>query len=100
MKIFASTTAIAAGLAAALALGTAHAAVAEVIVAAAPQAVLSTTDATAPVQSASVQSPSVQPAFVLHEFSTVPEPQVFAMMLLGLCLIGFRASRITDEKFK
>ncbi len=29
----------------------------------------------------------------------VPEPEVFAMMLLGLCLIGYRATRDSDEKF-
>lgn len=31
--------------------------------------------------------------------SAVPEPEVFAMMLLGLVLIGYRASRDSDEKF-
>ena len=30
----------------------------------------------------------------------LPEPEVFAMMLLGLVLIGYRASRDNDEKFK
>jgi hypothetical protein len=30
----------------------------------------------------------------------LPEPEVFAMMLLGLVLIGYRASRDSDEKFK
>ena len=102
MKIFASTTAIAARLGAALvlSLGTAHAAVTEVIFAAAPQAVITRSHAAAQLQRAPAQIPSEPRAFVRHEFSTVPEPQVFAMMLLGLCLIGFRASRITDEKFK
>jgi hypothetical protein len=32
--------------------------------------------------------------------SELPEPEVFAMMLLGLCLIGYRASRDSSEKFK
>jgi hypothetical protein len=32
--------------------------------------------------------------------SELPEPEVFAMMLLGLVLIGYRASRDSDEKFK
>lgn len=32
--------------------------------------------------------------------SELPEPEVFAMMLLGLCLIGYRASRHSDEKFE
>lgn len=40
-------------------------------------------------------------AFITNiTMSHVPEPEVFAMMLLGLCLIGFRASRDSDEKFK
>jgi hypothetical protein len=34
------------------------------------------------------------------EMSELPEPEVFAMMLLGLVLIGYRASRDSDEKFK
>ena len=32
--------------------------------------------------------------------SELPEPEVFAMMLLGLLLIGWRASRHSDEKFE
>lgn len=32
--------------------------------------------------------------------SELPEPEVFAMMLLGLILIGYRASRHSDEKFE
>lgn len=32
--------------------------------------------------------------------SELPEPEVFAMMLLGLVLIGYRASRDSNEKFK
>jgi hypothetical protein len=32
--------------------------------------------------------------------SDLPEPAVFAMMLLGLVLIGYRASRDSSEKFK
>lgn len=32
--------------------------------------------------------------------SELPEPEVFLMMLVGLCLIGYRASRISDEKFE
>lgn len=31
--------------------------------------------------------------------SELPEPEVFLMMLVGLCLIGYRASRVSDEKF-
>lgn len=32
--------------------------------------------------------------------SELPEPEVFAMMLVGLVLIGYRASRVSNEKFK
>lgn len=32
--------------------------------------------------------------------SELPEPEVFAMMLVGLILIGYRASRHSSEKFK
>jgi hypothetical protein len=32
--------------------------------------------------------------------SELPEPEVFLMMLLGLVLIGYRASRVNGEKFK
>lgn len=34
------------------------------------------------------------------QMSELPEPEVFAMMLLGLVLIGYRASRDSSEKFK
>ena len=32
--------------------------------------------------------------------SELPEPEVLAMMLVGLILIGYRASRDSSEKFK
>lgn len=32
--------------------------------------------------------------------SELPEPEVFAMMLVGLLLIGYRATRHSTEKFK
>jgi len=32
--------------------------------------------------------------------SELPEPEVFAMMLLGLLLIGYKASRDSSEKFE
>jgi hypothetical protein len=32
--------------------------------------------------------------------SELPEPEVFLMMLVGLCLIGYRASKVSDEKFE
>ena len=31
--------------------------------------------------------------------SELPEPEVFAMMLVGLVLVGYRASRHTSDKF-
>jgi hypothetical protein len=34
------------------------------------------------------------------DMSELPEPEVFGMMLLGLILIGYRASRVSDEKFQ
>jgi len=45
------------------------------------------------VQAVQVVTPPVN-------MSELPEPEVFAMMLLGLCLIGYRASRHSDEKFE
>ncbi len=51
-----------------------------------------------------VPSVAVAPApgsFVtLVHMSELPEPEVFAMMLVGLILIGYRASRDSSEKFK
>ena len=32
--------------------------------------------------------------------SDLAEPEVFAMMLLGLCLIGYRVTRDSSEKFR
>ncbi|MFC5480147.1 hypothetical protein [Massilia suwonensis] len=32
--------------------------------------------------------------------SELPEPEVFAMMLVGLILLGYRARRDSSEKFK
>lgn len=34
------------------------------------------------------------------ELSELPEPEVIAMMLVGLILIGYRASRDSSEKFE
>lgn len=34
------------------------------------------------------------------QMSELPEPEVFAMMLLGLVLIGYRARRDSGEKFQ
>jgi hypothetical protein len=40
--------------------------------------------------------PAEMPAMV----SELPEPEVFAMMLVGVILIGYRISRDSSEKFK
>jgi hypothetical protein len=40
-------------------------------------------------------------AFALSSgVSELPEPEVFAMMLVGLILLGYRARRDSSEKFK
>ena len=36
----------------------------------------------------------------LTHLSELPEPEVFAMMLVGLVLIGYRARRDSSDKFK
>jgi hypothetical protein len=38
--------------------------------------------------------------FDTAHMSELPEPEVFAMMLLGLILIGVKAGRDSSEKFK
>ena len=46
---------------------------------------------------------AVQPREVVilqSRTSDLAEPEVLAMMLLGLCLIGYRASRDSTETFK
>ena len=53
-----------------------------------------------------VQSLAVDRAFSRHTsalptvLSELPEPEVFAMMLVGLILLGYRARRDSNEKFK
>lgn len=47
----------------------------------------------APMHTAQVIAPPVN-------MPEMPEPEVFAMMLLGLVLIGYRANRHSDEKFE
>ena len=37
---------------------------------------------------------------VSQQLPELPEPEVVAMMLLGLVLIGYRATRDSSEKFK
>ncbi|GAB3462782.1 hypothetical protein GCM10027321_24760 [Massilia terrae] len=45
-------------------------------------------------------TPGVQPLLSAGLMSELPEPEVFAMMLVGLILIGYRARRESSEKFK
>lgn len=78
--------------------GSAQAALVEIAVEPALRA--STTLATGPsggdlaaMRTAQVIAPPVN-------MSELPEPEVFAMMLLGLVLIGYRANRHSDEKFE
>ena len=54
------------------------------------------------VQSAAQPGSSRHPqALVLpSRLPELPEPEVFAMMLVGLVLIGYRARRESSEKFK
>lgn len=39
-------------------------------------------------------------ATALPSMSELPEPEVLAMMVVGLILIGYKASRHSSEKFK
>jgi hypothetical protein len=89
-------------LAAALALGSlgvAHAAAIDLVPA--------TAAAAAPAQQGRAFSvpdlavtPGVSAVLPGSLMSELPEPEVFAMMLVGLVLIGYRASRDSSEKFK
>ena len=45
-------------------------------------------------------TPGVQSLLPGSLMSELPEPEVFAMMLVGLVLIGYRARRDSSEKFK
>ena len=42
----------------------------------------------------------LQALLPVASLSELPEPEVFAMMLLGLVLIGYRASRDSNETFR
>ena len=44
--------------------------------------------------------PRHQPVTPPASMSELPEPEVLAMMLVGLVLIGYRASRDSSEKFE
>ena len=56
----------------------------------------------APPAPARLVDGSVRPQAALPpaSMSELPEPDVFAMMLVGLILLGFRARRDSNEKFK
>jgi len=75
------------------------AAIAALLLACVPASALPvvTTGATASVPAPPRASAPLLPAAPMSE---LPEPEVFAMMLLGLVLIGYRASRDSDEKFR
>lgn len=49
-----------------------------------------------------IVAPAVAPSsdLVTVHMSELPEPEVFAMMLVGLVLLGYRARRDSNEKFK
>ena len=54
-----------------------------------------------PIQShAGAASPSREAFALPSGISELPEPEVFAMMLVGLVLLGYRARRDSSEKFK
>jgi hypothetical protein len=55
-----------------------------------------------PVQARAAEPGAGPPAaFALpSSISELPEPEVFAMMLVGLILLGYRARRDSSEKFK
>lgn len=68
--------------------GVAHAAAIELVV---PARVHPVADISLVARHAVVAPPAM---------SELPEPEVFAMMLVGVILIGYRASRHSSEKFK
>lgn len=87
-------------LAAALALtvgGAAQAAVIDLV-----PAGTATMPPTQPVRAYLVPNVAVAPSTIAEPIpmSELPEPEVFAMMLVGLLLIGYRAGRDSSEKFK
>ena len=53
-----------------------------------------------PVSSAPAGGPREGLAILQSVSSDLAEPEMFAMMLLGLVLIGYRVSRDSSEKFK
>lgn len=57
---------------------------------------------TAPPAPRAHLDPPVRPALAALPvtMSELPEPEVFAMMVVGLVLLGYRARRDSSEKFK
>lgn len=56
-----------------------------------------------PIQTESISAAAagrIDPAAVPAMTSELPEPEVFAMMAVGLILIGYRVGRDSSEKFK
>ena len=79
-------------LAAALAIGLSSIAHAEVI---------ELVPGAQPLHSHAVDHAPIRQAYALPTgISELPEPEVFAMMLVGLILLGYRARRDSNEKFK
>lgn len=81
--------------AAAFAFGGAQATVVDIV----PVNAATATPAVHPVPNLAV-TPGVQALLPASLMSELPEPEVFAMMLVGLILIGYRARRESSEKFK
>jgi hypothetical protein len=84
-------------LAAALAIGLSSIAQAKVV-----ELVPEAAGSMPPVQARAAEPGAGPPAaFALPSgISELPEPEVFAMMLVGLILLGYRARRDSSEKFK
>lgn len=74
------------------------------LVAAAPASAIEVVDnpqaATAHMDSHPRMTAMEMAAMPAPQMSELPEPEVFAMMLLGLVLIGYRARRESGEKFR
>ena len=86
-------------LTAALAIGLSGIAQAKVIDLA-PQAAPGALPAILPVHAQAGAGMPVPGVLALPGISELPEPEVFAMMLVGLVLLGYRARRNSREKFK
>lgn len=83
--------------AAAMAVGGVHAAVVDLVPASTTAAPVVTVTHRVPDLAV---TPGVQALLPANLMSELPEPEVFAMMLVGLILIGYRARRDSGEKFK